>query len=152
LQPWRHYAVLDRDHGNMQQIVELLRRPDLAGGIIRNAYQEIACSGRWSHAAFARHVARVIAEEAGSIVGYTPAQVALRLKSLPGKLERARKRQQRKLDLAITFKRFASFMLSFVSRVVDQYAPPQAAKALRVLFARLFELVRRTARKALLGA
>jgi hypothetical protein len=76
----------------------------------------------------------------------------LKLKSLSRELKRARKRQQRRLDAAITLKRFASSKLSFVIRLVDQFAPPQVAKALRVLSARLFELVRRTARKALLGA
>jgi len=62
LQPWRHYAPLDPDHGNMAEIVRLLRSPDQAGEIIGRAYREIACSGRWTYNRFAAHLDRVITE------------------------------------------------------------------------------------------
>lgn len=42
LEPWRHYVPLDRDHGNMDEVVDVLRDPERAGAIIDRAHREIA--------------------------------------------------------------------------------------------------------------
>lgn len=59
----RHYVVLKRDHSNMDEVVAVLRDPERAGRIIDQAYEEVACSGAWTFAAFIRHFDRVVSEE-----------------------------------------------------------------------------------------
>jgi hypothetical protein len=63
LEPHRHYVVLERDHSNMNDVVRILRDPERAGSIIEAAYQEIACSPRWTFQALADHVDKVLGEE-----------------------------------------------------------------------------------------
>ncbi len=62
LEPWKHYAVLERDHSNMAEIAELLRDSERARAIIEAAYRDIACSDRWTYAAFIRHFDQVLGE------------------------------------------------------------------------------------------
>lgn len=59
----RHYVPLKRDHSNMDEVVAVLRDPKRAGRIIEQAYEEVACSGAWTFAAFIRHFDRVVSEE-----------------------------------------------------------------------------------------
>lgn len=65
LVPGRHYVELRPDHGNIDEVVAILRSPEMAGKIVRTAYEEIALSGRWSHKSLVEHVNRVIREAAG---------------------------------------------------------------------------------------
>ena len=60
LEAGRHYAVLDRDHGNMKEVVEILRSPKRAGEIIHAAHEEIASSGKWSLRAFVGEFDRTV--------------------------------------------------------------------------------------------
>jgi len=48
LQPWRHYVPLERDHGNMEEVVSVVRDPARATAIIENAYNEIALNTKYS--------------------------------------------------------------------------------------------------------
>ncbi|WP_422365634.1 hypothetical protein [Pelagibius sp.] len=59
----RHYVALKRDHSNMEDVVAVLRDPKRAGRIINQAYEEVACSGAWTFAAFIRHFDNVVSEE-----------------------------------------------------------------------------------------
>ncbi|MFZ2102302.1 MAG: hypothetical protein WAU86_17230, partial [Oricola sp.] len=61
----RHYVPLKRDHSNMEEVVAVLRDSKRAGRIIDQAYEEVACSGEWTFAAFIRHFDRVVLEECG---------------------------------------------------------------------------------------
>jgi hypothetical protein len=63
LEPHRHYVVLQPDHSNIEEVIEVLRTPSLAKPIIDRAYQEIASSDKWSFAALGRHFERVVSEE-----------------------------------------------------------------------------------------
>ena len=51
LEPWRHYVPLERSHGNMNDVVAMLREPQQARRIIDNAYQEIALNQIYSYQA-----------------------------------------------------------------------------------------------------
>lgn len=59
----RHYVALEKDHSNMDEVVQTLRDPKRAGEIIENAYQEVACSGRWTFATMVIHFDNVVQEE-----------------------------------------------------------------------------------------
>ena len=63
LEAERHYVPLAPDHSNMGEVVRILRNPRKAGSIIKNAYEDIACSGQWTYRAFIRHFDRVVDEE-----------------------------------------------------------------------------------------
>ncbi|MDA7946893.1 MAG: glycosyltransferase [Hyphomicrobiaceae bacterium] len=64
LEEGRHYVPLEKDHSNMDEVVETLRDPKRAGEIVENAYKEIASSGRWTFATMVAHFDNVIQEEA----------------------------------------------------------------------------------------
>lgn len=51
LEPWRHYVPLDKDHGNMAQVVSVLKNPERVAEIVTNAYAEIALNPAYSYAA-----------------------------------------------------------------------------------------------------
>ena len=51
IEPWRHYIPLDKDHGNMAQVVAVLRDTDRVAEIIANAYAEVALNPAYSYAA-----------------------------------------------------------------------------------------------------
>lgn len=59
----RHYVALEPDHSNIEEVVAIIRDPAKAKPIIDCAYEEIACSGRWSVDAFVADVSRVMKEE-----------------------------------------------------------------------------------------
>lgn len=63
LEPWRHYVVLEKDHSNIGEVVDIIRSPARARPIIERAYREVACAEEWSLAALSRHFERIIDEE-----------------------------------------------------------------------------------------
>lgn len=63
LVPHRHYVVLEKDHSNIDEVLDVLRDPAKAQAIIDRAYEEIAMSGRWTYAAMSRHLSTIIDEE-----------------------------------------------------------------------------------------
>lgn len=42
--PWRHYVPMKRDHGNMDEVVAVLRDSSRAREIVDCAYEEVACN------------------------------------------------------------------------------------------------------------
>lgn len=62
LEPWRHYVPLERDHGNMDEVVAVLRDPDRARRIIDNAYREIALNPLYGFRTMVEDFDRDIAE------------------------------------------------------------------------------------------
>jgi SAM-dependent methyltransferase len=74
LEAGRHYVVLERDHSNMEEVASYLREPAKAKPIIDAAYEEIACSGKWTFKAFIGHFDQVLSEELEKIEGSEPAR------------------------------------------------------------------------------
>jgi hypothetical protein len=74
LEPWRHYVLLEPDHSNIADVVDIIRSPARARPIIERAYREIACSDEWSLAALGRHFDRVVSEEGRQVrvAGWSP--------------------------------------------------------------------------------
>lgn len=68
LKPWRHYVPLKKDHGNMDEVVEVLRDPVRTAKIVADAYVEVACNPELSYRAFIRRVDLVL-ERRIQIVG-----------------------------------------------------------------------------------
>jgi hypothetical protein len=68
IQPWRHYIPLDKDHGNMAQVVAALRDIDRVAEIIANAYAEVALNPAYGYATlidrFDTRVAELMAQRA----------------------------------------------------------------------------------------
>jgi hypothetical protein len=56
LEPWRHYIPLKRDFGNLDEILEIVKRDELRSKIVENAYQDIVASGGYTYREFARYV------------------------------------------------------------------------------------------------
>ena len=63
LVPHRHYVVLERDHSNMDAVVEILKDPVRAQTIINAAYDEVAQSPDWTFEAFVARFDKVASEE-----------------------------------------------------------------------------------------
>ncbi len=59
----RHYLALNRDHSNMKNIVEIIKDPKKANVVIQAAYEEIACSNKWTFRTFIKRFDSVIDEE-----------------------------------------------------------------------------------------
>jgi len=74
LEAGRHYVMLERDHSNMEEVASYLREPAKAKPIIDTAYEEIACSGKWTFKAFISHFDHVLSEELEKIEGSEPAR------------------------------------------------------------------------------
>lgn len=62
LQAGRHYVPLAPDHSNMEEVVLILRNPELASEIIHNAYEEVAKAPVWTFRAFISHFDCVVDE------------------------------------------------------------------------------------------
>ncbi len=60
LLPWKHYVPLNRDHSNIQEVVDVLRDPDRASEIIDQCYTDIIASSKYSHKRMVEHFDRVI--------------------------------------------------------------------------------------------
>lgn len=135
----RHYVPLQPDHSNMEEVVDVLRTPKFARSIIRAAYEEVACSKRWTYAALAAQVDRVIKEEAGIPVGassFPRAKVAsIRLLSQGVNIRR------RLIESALLFGQSLAKDLEDLFRLLPGGAGRQSALAVR----KLAELVRRWA-------
>ena len=60
--PWRHYVPLKKDHGNMAEVVAVLRDPARAEAIIDAAYNEVALNPAYTFKAMVEEIDRVIDE------------------------------------------------------------------------------------------
>ena len=59
----RHYIELSPDFSNIDEVLAILNNEEKANEIINNAYNEIACSPKWTHKNFIRHFDDVLGEE-----------------------------------------------------------------------------------------
>ncbi|MGI8527241.1 MAG: hypothetical protein ACR2K5_13905 [Pseudolabrys sp.] len=64
LEPWRHSVPLDRDHGNIDEVVAVLRDPARAKKIIDNAYNEVALNPAYSFRHMVEEFDRDLADHA----------------------------------------------------------------------------------------
>lgn len=63
LRPWDHYVPLRRDHGNIGEVIGVMRHTARATAITERAYNEIALNERYTYRAMVNLVDRVIDEE-----------------------------------------------------------------------------------------
>lgn len=56
LQPWRHYVPLEKDHSNMDRVVQAIRDPELWSEITSRAREEVALNPAFSYRAMAEAV------------------------------------------------------------------------------------------------
>jgi hypothetical protein len=82
LEPHRHYVVLERDHSNMDTVVEILKDPVRAQTIIKAAYDEVALSPDWTFEAFVVRFDKVASEEMQKFDLSAKDQPTLRRKTL----------------------------------------------------------------------
>lgn len=60
--PWRHYVPLERDHSNMEQVVEYISNQKLWMEITERTFKEIVCSDQYSYKSFIRKFDESIGE------------------------------------------------------------------------------------------
>ncbi|WP_193370334.1 hypothetical protein [Pelagibius marinus] len=119
----RHYVPLKRDHSNMDEVVAVLRDPDRAGRIIESAYNEVACSGAWTYAAFIHHFDRVVAEECAN--GRRQPKSALdpgEVTALEQRSGYLAARHRRRLQFAIKMQAVAARVFRFIERMLPGFA------------------------------
>lgn len=64
LEAGRHYVPLQKDHSNMDDVVQILRSPQQALEIVNNAYEEVAKNPTYAHAALTQTYDSALAEKA----------------------------------------------------------------------------------------
>jgi hypothetical protein len=62
LEPWRHYVPLQKDHSNMQDVVEFLRDAKKVEHIIETTYREIALNDKYTYKSFVAWVDQMLEE------------------------------------------------------------------------------------------
>jgi hypothetical protein len=60
LKPWRHYVPLAKDHSNMDEVVDVLRDPQLCRSIVGSAYEEVALNPAYSYLTFVKHFDHIL--------------------------------------------------------------------------------------------
>ena len=80
LEPWRHYVPLERDHGNMAEVVSILRDPKRAQSIIDQAYREVALNPENSYRSMVEEFDRDLVENVGTRRNRNSAREVDRLK------------------------------------------------------------------------
>lgn len=68
LKPGRHYIELDRDLGNLEQVLDTVQRDEQRERIVEAAWREVVASGRHSYASFVEEIERVTLRDAGVAV------------------------------------------------------------------------------------
>ncbi|GKQ51624.1 hypothetical protein [Bradyrhizobium sp. Ce-3] len=64
VKPWEHYVPLRRDHGNMAEVVSIIRDPSKAQAIIDRAFHEVALSPAWTFRQMVERFDSVVDDEA----------------------------------------------------------------------------------------
>lgn len=144
LEPWRHYVPLDPDHGNMDEVVAVLKDHAKVMEITEQCYQEVARSGRWGYNGFAAHIDRVVDE------------VATVRTAQPVPLDEA-DRWQRLIDIKIrrevrrvAISQFVVRSSRFVVKCLNTSLPAPIAKQVKWLGRYLYRGMRYVARRVLL--
>jgi hypothetical protein len=134
----RHYVALRKDHGNMDEVVAVLRDPARAEKIIEAAYQEVALNPAYSFHTHVQTVDDVIASEHARkgrplVPRYTVPEFAAA--TLPSLRYRRRVWQRRLLGLTyvIVFKRMLGFVRPQTRDVIQTYLSRVAKPVLRFL-------------------
>ena len=81
LEPWRHYIPLEKDHSNMDEVVNALRDGKVVDEMTERAFQEVALAPENGYAAFAKRVDEALQasfEPSMAAIGaaYDPAELA----------------------------------------------------------------------------
>lgn len=60
LKPWCHYVPLAKDHSNMDEVVDVLRDPQLCQSIVGSAYEEVALNSAYSYLTFVKQFDHIL--------------------------------------------------------------------------------------------
>ena len=144
LEPWRHYVPLDRDHGNMDEVVGVLGNHAKVIKIIEQCYHDVARSGRWGYNAFAMHFDRVTDEVA---VARTAQPVpVVEVEEWQRLIDIKIRREARRVAISQFVVRSSRFAVKCVNRSL----PAPIAKGVKFLGRSLYRGMRYVARRALL--
>ncbi len=144
LEPWRHYVPLDRDHGNMDEVVGVLRDHAEVTKIIDQCYQEVARSGRWGYNAFAMHFDQVVGEVA--VARTTQPVPAAEVEEWQRLIDIKIRREARRVAISQFVVRSCRFAVTCVNRGL----PAPIARGVKRLGRALYRGMRYVARRALL--
>ena len=144
LEPWRHYVPLERDHGNMDEVVAALRDHAKVMKITEQCYQEVARSGRWGYNAFAMHFDQVVDEVA----------VARTTKPVPvtevAEWQRLIDLKIRREARRVAIGQFVVRSSRFAAKCVNRCLPAPLARGVKFLGRSLYRGMRYVARRAFL--
>ncbi len=164
--PGRHYVELKPDHSNIDEVITILRDPDKAGKIIKNAYEEIACSPTWTHKTFIERFDKTINEELRKYAGTAratsknfeevnssrtenlEAMIDTELQRLEEANAVATKKAQRRMEIVLFIQkiRYASY------EFVDKKLPDFVSVPLLFLGRKVSSIIKPVLRKLLLKA
>ena len=144
LEPWRHYVPLDRDHGNMDEVVGVLRNHAKVMKITEQCYQEVARSGRWGYNAFAMHFDRVMDEVA--VARTTQPVPIVEVEEWQRLIDIKIRREARRVAIG----QFVVRASRFAAECVNRSLPEPIAKGVKQLGRSLYRGMRYIARRTLL--
>jgi hypothetical protein len=84
LQPWKHYLPLKKDHSNIDEVIAILKNPELAKIIIESAYEDLILSNRYSYRVMVKEVDGVMEEILAS--GLKPSPTITNKVNIPSKI------------------------------------------------------------------
>ncbi len=144
LEPWRHYVPLDRDHGNMDEVVGVLRDHAKVMKITEQCYQEVARSGRWGYNAFAMHFDQVVGEVA--VARTTEAVPIAEVETWQRLIDIKIRREARRVAIS----QFVVRSSRFVVRCLNRSLPAPVARNVKIVGRLLYRGMRYVARRTLL--
>jgi len=141
LEPWRHYVPLAKDHGNMAEVVAVLRDPARAQAIVDAAYREIARDPAYSYAPMVATFDRTMS------AAFAPAMARGREAYSDAAFARDRRsrrsiyRQWRRRAIEAAYRR----VTGAIRAILPAAAQPVALRAIKAVVAALRRLRRRAA-------
>lgn len=144
LEPWRHYVPLQRDHGNMAEVSEVLKDQDRVSEITERSYQEVARSERWGYNGFAAHFDRTIDEVARvrTTMPLVTSDVARWQRQIEAKL----RSEQRRIALGQLVVKSSWFVVVCINR----FLPAPIARRVAPIGRLFYRGMRHVARRAIL--
>jgi hypothetical protein len=126
LEPMVHYIPLKKDFSNYDEVVRLIRDPDVRRELTENAYRDLIASGEWSYARLIEGVDATLEQEAGLGARPDAAAEASVARALGAGLPRRRRRRMRQWAM------FAFFDTRIMQWAIRR-AKPVTTRARRLL-------------------
>jgi len=125
LVPGKHFLVLNRDHSNMNEVVNVIRTPNLAEEITSAAYDDICLSGLWSYKSLVEKFDAVVKDEVLKCGGNADRSIDARyLRQLVSDCKRQARNSVVKYKVAV----FLSKLFSFLVQCATFYLPKKMAE------------------------